>query len=51
MPRTVSSAVHGHAVWPLVGFRATSTYLLVIGLQFWLATHCGQMAEPVDEEA
>ncbi|WP_175582726.1 hypothetical protein [Nocardioides guangzhouensis] len=35
----VTSMVHGHAAWPLVGFTATTTYLLVIGVQFWLATH------------
>lgn len=29
--------VHGHAVWPVVGFTATATYLLVIAGQFWLA--------------
>lgn len=34
--------VHGYLVWPLVGFIATTTYLLVIGLQFWLATHRGR---------
>lgn len=31
--------IHGHLVWPLVGFTATTTYLLVIALQFAFATH------------
>lgn len=45
----VNSVVHGHAVWPLVGFTATATYLLVIGIQFRLATHReGAAEEPVD---
>jgi len=35
----VAHLVSGHVVWPLVGFIATATYLLVIGVQFWLATH------------
>jgi hypothetical protein len=30
--------VSGHGIWPLVGFTATTTYLLVLGGQFWLAT-------------
>lgn len=37
-------------VWPLVGFAATTTYLLVIGVQFWLATHKGVAAAPVVDE-
>jgi len=40
--------VHGLLLWPLVGFTATATYLLVIGLQFWLATHRARLPEPVD---
>lgn len=28
----------GAVVWPLVGFVATATYLLVIGVQFGLAS-------------
>jgi hypothetical protein len=40
--------VHGLLLWPLVGFTATATYLLVIGLQFWLATHRASLPEPVD---
>jgi hypothetical protein len=27
----------GHLLWLLVGFAATTTYLTVIGLQFWAA--------------
>lgn len=34
----VNSLVHGHTVWPVVGFSATATYLLVIGIQFHIAT-------------
>lgn len=28
----------GHLLWLLVGFAATTTYLTVIGLQFWAAS-------------
>jgi hypothetical protein len=31
--------IHGHPAWLAVGFTATATYLLMIGLQFWIATH------------
>lgn len=31
--------VHGHPGWLAVGFTATGSYLLMIGLQFWVATH------------
>ena len=41
-------ALHGVSVWPVVGFVATATYLLVIGGQFWLATHRGH--DPSDLE-
>jgi hypothetical protein len=44
----ISELVHGPLVWPIVGFTATTTYLLVIGLQFWFATHRGHVPEPVD---
>lgn len=30
--------VSGHGIWPLVGFTATATYLLVLAGQFRLAT-------------
>ncbi len=42
--------VHGPVVWPLVGFTATVTYLLMIGLQFWMATHRRVVPEPGDED-
>jgi hypothetical protein len=44
----LTGVVHGLLLWPLVGFTATATYLLVIGLQFWLATHRARVPEPVD---
>lgn len=44
----ITQTVTGPAVWPLVGFTATATYLLVIGAQFWFATHKGHVAEPSD---
>ena len=47
----VTAVVHGPLAWALVGFTATTTYLLVIGGQFWLATHRGHVAEPVDEDS
>ena len=31
--------LRGVWVWPAVGFVATATYLLLLGAQFWLATH------------
>ncbi|HZD69102.1 MAG TPA: hypothetical protein VFA45_09380, partial [Actinomycetes bacterium] len=34
----LTHVLHGGLVWPLVGFTATATFLLVIGAQFWLAT-------------
>jgi hypothetical protein len=46
----VTQVAHGHPAWLLVGFTATSTYLLVIGLQFWLATHRGHVPEPQDSD-
>jgi hypothetical protein len=46
----VTTIVHGPPAGPLVGFAATTTYLLVVGGQFWLATHRGHVAEPVDED-
>lgn len=33
--------VHGHAVWPAVGFCATVTYLVVLAAQYWLASRRG----------
>lgn len=44
----VAGLVPGLPAWPLVGFVATTTYLLVIGGQFWLATQRGHVREPVD---
>lgn len=44
----ITRIASGVVVWPLVGFTATATYLLVIGLQFWLATQRGQTEEPAD---
>jgi len=45
----ITSSVHGYFVWPVVGFTATTTYLLVIGVQFWFATRRGwHMAESID---
>jgi hypothetical protein len=29
-----TSLLHGWTVWPVVGFVATATYLLMIGVQF-----------------
>ena len=46
----VTQVAHGHPAWLLVGFTATSTYLLVIGLQFWLATHRGHLPEPQNSD-
>ncbi|WP_049774171.1 MULTISPECIES: hypothetical protein [unclassified Nocardioides] len=46
----ITETLHGIWVWPVVGFVATSTYLLVIGVQFWMATHRGHVPEPVDVE-
>lgn len=34
----LTEVVHGIAVWPLVGFVATSTYQLAAAAQFWLAS-------------
>jgi hypothetical protein len=36
----------GSVVWPAVGFIGTGTYLLTIGVQFWLATHRGEAPDP-----
>lgn len=46
----LTSVVHGPVVWPLVGFTATVTYLLMIGLQFWMATHRHLAPEPAAED-
>jgi hypothetical protein len=46
----VTQVTHGRLAWLLVGFTATSTYLLVIGLQFWLATHRGHVPEPQNSD-
>jgi len=46
----VTQVTQGRLAWLLVGFTATSTYLLVIGLQFWLATHRGHVPEPQDSD-
>ncbi len=46
---SINALLDGPAVWLLVGFAATTCYLLVIGVQFWLATHRG--SEPGDEAA
>jgi hypothetical protein len=46
----ITSSLHGHLVWPVVGFTATTTYLLVIGVQFWLATHRGHAVELAQKE-
>lgn len=46
----ITQILHGVPVWPVVGFAATTTYLLVIGVQFWLATHRGHVPEPVEIE-
>lgn len=35
----ISEIIEGWLIWPLVGFTATTTYLLVTGLQFKLAGH------------
>ena len=42
----LTDALDGHLLWPAVGLTATSTYLLVIGVQFWLATHRGHVPDP-----
>ena len=46
----ITQSLHGTLVWPIVGFTATTTYLLVIGVQFWLATHRSVAPEPVDTD-
>lgn len=35
---------------PVVGFTATTTYLLVIGVQFWFATRRGHVAGSIDPD-
>ena len=45
----LTEVLDGHLLWPAVGFTATTTYLLVIGLQFWMATHRGSAPEPQEE--
>lgn len=47
----ITSVVHGWIVWPLVGFTATATYLLVIGFQFWMATHHAQVVDPDEPDS
>jgi hypothetical protein len=44
----LTHVLHGGPLWPLVGFTATATYLLVIGAQFWLATHRAHVPGPDD---
>lgn len=44
----IVSVVDSTYSWLLVGFGATATYLLVIGVQFWLATHKGRAPMPGD---
>jgi hypothetical protein len=44
----LTHVIHGHLLWPLVGFAATATYLLVIGAQFWFATRRTRVPEPID---
>ena len=47
----VTQVAHGHPAWLLVGFTATSTIMLVIGLQFLgLATHRGHLPEPQNSD-
>lgn len=38
----LAAVVPGRWLWPVVGFASTATFLLVIGGQFWLATHRAQ---------
>ena len=45
----INALLDGPVVWPLVGFTATSCYMLVIGVQFWVATHRGQDPGAVPE--
>ena len=45
----LTEVLDGHLLWPAVGFTATTTYLLVIGLQFCMATHRGSAPEPQEE--
>lgn len=42
----LTDELEGHVLWPAVGFAATSTYLLVIGVQFWLSAHLGGVPDP-----
>lgn len=42
--------IHGPLLWLLVGFTATAMYLLVIGGQFWFATHRSRASAPIDPE-
>lgn len=30
--------VHGHLMWPLVGFAVTTTYMVTLAAQYWLAS-------------
>lgn len=41
----ITRTLSGPLAWTAVGFVATSTYLLVIGVQFWLATRRGDVLE------
>lgn len=46
----ITQVVTGHLVWPVVGFVATGTYLVVIGVQFWLATQRAGAPDPADRD-
>jgi hypothetical protein len=46
---TINALLDGPMVWLLVGFTATASYLLVIGLQFWLAVHRGPAPQPAQD--
>ncbi|MEV6236639.1 hypothetical protein [Lentzea sp. NPDC051838] len=41
----LTSVVHGHLAWPLVGGTATVAYLLVLAAQFRVAGHSGRTEE------
>jgi hypothetical protein len=47
----LNQMAHGHAIWPLVGFMSTATYLLVIGAQFWMAIHRAHVPGPSGPDA
>lgn len=44
----LAHTVQGHPAWIACGFTATATYLLVIGCQFWFATHRAHVPGPAD---